>query len=185
MAGLGIENPIIIGNSIGGAAAILYASRHPVRGLVLCDSGGLVPVDALARAYCGLFERLFAAGARGARWFPAIYDLYYRLVLTEPAARRRREEIIAAGRELAPLLRQAWASFARPEADLRDTAAAIEAPIWIAWARADRIIPLSLVRPAVRRMKRARLSLFGGGHTPFLEQPSAFAAQFLNLARTW
>src|SRR5262249_5610698 len=36
--------PILIGNSIGGTASILYASRRPVRGLVLCDTGGLVEI---------------------------------------------------------------------------------------------------------------------------------------------
>lgn len=43
---LQIEKPILIGCSIGGAAAILYARDHPVAGLVLCDPGGLVQVDA-------------------------------------------------------------------------------------------------------------------------------------------
>src|SRR5690349_3114564 len=43
---LGVERPLIVGNSIGGAAAMLHASRRPVRGLVLCDTGGLVAVDA-------------------------------------------------------------------------------------------------------------------------------------------
>src|SRR5579872_3252708 len=41
LAALGVERPILIGNSIGGAVAIRYAAAHPVRGLVLCDSGGL------------------------------------------------------------------------------------------------------------------------------------------------
>src|SRR5713226_8492295 len=39
---LRIEDPIVVGNSIGGAAALIYARDHRVRALVLCDSGGLV-----------------------------------------------------------------------------------------------------------------------------------------------
>ena len=61
MAALDLPAPVIIGNSIGGAVAIRHAARHPVRGLVLCDSGGLVPVDRTVQRFCALFEAFFAA----------------------------------------------------------------------------------------------------------------------------
>jgi pimeloyl-ACP methyl ester carboxylesterase len=48
---LGIEDPVIIGCSIGGAAAIEYASRYPVRALVLANPGWLVP------AACSCWQR--------------------------------------------------------------------------------------------------------------------------------
>src|SRR5215468_10075683 len=40
---LGLERAVLIGNSIGGAAAIRYAATHPgrVRGLVIENAGGL------------------------------------------------------------------------------------------------------------------------------------------------
>ncbi len=41
---LAIDPPVMLGNSIGGAVAILHAARYSVRGLVLCDSGGLVEI---------------------------------------------------------------------------------------------------------------------------------------------
>src|SRR5258705_1899899 len=44
LAELHVSNPIIIGNSIGGATAIVYAGKHPVRALVLCDPGGIFEV---------------------------------------------------------------------------------------------------------------------------------------------
>ncbi|TJY59032.1 alpha/beta hydrolase [Sinimarinibacterium sp. CAU 1509] len=176
---LGIVSPIVIGNSIGGAAAIILASRRPVRALVLCDAGGLVAVSPLVRGFCAVFQRFFAAGERGARWFARAYAFYYRwIVLPAPAAAARRAQIIAAGYACAPLLRRAWASFARPQADLRDLAAALDVPVWCAWARSDRVIPLLLCRPAIRRMKHATLSRFSGGHSAFLEQPEAFLREF-------
>jgi 4,5:9,10-diseco-3-hydroxy-5,9,17-trioxoandrosta-1(10),2-diene-4-oate hydrolase len=175
---LGIDNPLLIGNSIGGAAAIAQAARRRARGLVLCDSGGLVAVDATVKAVCGLFERFFAAGESGAFWYPAAFALYYRLVLPRPEARDRRLRVVGQARDMAPVLRQAWASFSRPEADLREAAASLDIPIWAAWAKHDRVIPLSRVRPALDRLRNVRLSLFEGGHTPFLEEPDAFAAQF-------
>lgn len=182
LAALGVERPILIGNSIGGAVAIRHAAAHPVRGLVLCDSGGLVEVNAAARRFCGLVERFFAAGERGVAWFPAAYALYYRLVLPTPAAAAHRREIVSNGPRLAPQLRQAWASFARPGADVRDLAAGLDAPIWVAWARSDRVIPLSYCRPAIERLRQARLTVFPGGHSPFLEQPDAFAQRFRDFA---
>lgn len=179
---IGIERPLVIGNSIGGAAAITLASKRNLRGLVLCDSGGLVAVDAAVRAFCGVFEQFFAAGERGAAWYPAAFELYYKVVLPTPAARARRADIVRNARNMAPLLRQAWASFGRPEADLRDAAAGLDIPVWVAWARRDHVIPLNRVRPAINRLKHGQLSLFAGGHTPFLEEPDAFAAQFHRFA---
>lgn len=170
---LGISNPTLLGNSIGGGAAIHYARARPVRALILCNSAGLVRVDAITRAFCAVFARFFAAGARGARWFMPLFTFYYRRVVL-PREVAQRERIIASGREIAALLRDAWSSFAEPSADLRAHVATIRAPMWIAWARNDRVIPLWLCRPAIARIPNAKLSLFDAGHVAFLEQPAAF-----------
>ena len=50
MVALGLGRPVVLGNSIGGAAAILMAAAGaPMRGLVLCDPGGLTPLTPTAR----------------------------------------------------------------------------------------------------------------------------------------
>jgi pimeloyl-ACP methyl ester carboxylesterase len=175
---LGIERPIILGNSIGAAAAIIHASRTPVRALVLCDSGGLVAIDGAVRAFCGAFAGFFKAGVRGVRWFGPAFALYYRLVLPSPAAQAQRRRIVASAYELAPVLVQSWESFGRPEADIRELAAGLNVPVWFAWARGDRVIPFSRCLPAIRATKTATTTLFPGGHAPFLEQPQAFVAGF-------
>jgi 4,5:9,10-diseco-3-hydroxy-5,9,17-trioxoandrosta-1(10),2-diene-4-oate hydrolase len=64
-------------------------------------------------------------------------------------------------------------------ADIRDVAANLEVPIWVAWAAHDRVIPLRSCRPAIERLRRASLDTFDAGHTPFLEQPDAFARGFV------
>lgn len=177
---LGVRAPVLIGNSIGGAAALLCAAERPVAALVLCDPGGLVAVNLAVRIFCAAFSRFFAAGARRARWFPRAFAWYYRrLVLPSPAAAAQRERIIAAGCETAPILRDAWRSFARPDADLRGLARSLQVPVWFAWARHDRVVPLALCKPSIARMRDATLSLFDGGHSAFLEQPEAFAQAFL------
>ena len=151
----------------------------PVRGLVLCDAGGLVEVNRTVAAFCALFERFFAAGERGAWWYPRAFAAYYRLVLPRPEAAAQRRRIVARARALSSVLREAWASFGTPGADIRDLAANLDIPIWIAWARRDRVIPLRSCRPAIDRMRHATLDTFDAGHTPFLEQPAAFARGFV------
>lgn len=182
---LGIERPILIGNSIGGAAALIHAGRAGanVRAVVACDPGGLVEIDERARKAIALMVRFFAAGERGAGWFGLAFRVYYRfLVLPKRAAKVQRRRIIAAGYENARVLREAWESFATPEADLRTLAATLDMPVWFAWARSDRIVSLKQSRPAIDAMKNARVTQFSGGHSPFLERPKAFAKAFVKFA---
>ncbi len=176
---LGIVDPIIVGNSIGGAAAILHSARRPVRALVLCDTGGLVRVSAFVRMTCACFVAFFRAGERGTRWFAWAFAAYYRvLVLPQPAAADQRERIIRSGPAIARILREAWQSFGQADADLRAKAEALDVPAWFAWAKSDRVIPLLMCMPSIRRMKRAQLTKFRGGHSAFLEDPEAFNAGF-------
>ena len=178
---VGIDRPVLVGNSIGGAAAIRHAAAHPgrVRALVLEDPGGLVPIDRVVHAFTGGMARFFAAGARGARWFPRAFALYYRLVLPTPAAAAQRTRIVAAAREIAPVLRDAWRSFGRPEADLRGLVPRVTCPVLFAWAARDRLVQLGRSRPAIRSFPDARLEVFAAGHAAHLETPDAFEASLV------
>ena len=181
---LKVQSPIIIGNSIGGAAAIIYASQHPTRALVLCDSGGIFEVTPGVARLCRLFASFFSAGARGAWWYRSAFAFYYRIVLSSPAAAPQRRRIVTAAYEIAGVLRDAWLAFATPEADIRATAASLDMPIWIAWAKGDRVIPLRYALPAIAQMKHARLTRFRGGHAAFLERPKHFTREFLKFAES-
>jgi 4,5:9,10-diseco-3-hydroxy-5,9,17-trioxoandrosta-1(10),2-diene-4-oate hydrolase len=185
---LEIRDPILVGNSIGGAAAVHAATRRaadgsPVRAVVLCDSGGLVAVNDTARRFCGVFARFFAAGERGAGWFGPVFAAYYRLlVLPQAAARDQRRRIIASAYETAPVARQAWESFGQPDADIRGLLRGLGVPIWAAWGADDRVVPLGLCREALEAAPGASISTFAAGHAAFLEQPEAFAQAFLAFA---
>jgi pimeloyl-ACP methyl ester carboxylesterase len=183
---LALPRVVLVGNSIGGAAALRYAAARPdrVAGLVLENPGGLDPSDALARAAIGASVRFFAAGARGARWFPAAYALYYRLVLPSPAAAAQRARIVAAGPAMAPVLRDAWRGFGAPDADLRGLADLVRCPLLFAWAARDRIVRLRRCRPAIARFPTARLETFPAGHAPHLETPDACAAAIARFVAT-
>jgi 4,5:9,10-diseco-3-hydroxy-5,9,17-trioxoandrosta-1(10),2-diene-4-oate hydrolase len=144
---------------------------------VLADSAGLDRVDATVRLATAAMARFFAAGARGARWYPRAFALYYRMLLTEPPALEQRARIVAAGVEMAPCLAAAWRSFGEPAADLRDLASGLGCPVLVAWAKRDRILQLRRSLPAIRQIPNARLATFAGGHAPFLECPDEFAAE--------
>jgi len=175
---LGLDQVVLVGNSIGGAAAIRYAAAHPqrVRALVIMNPGGLDRGGRLARFAVRLMAAFFAAGARGRRWFARAFAVYYRMVLRKPRAAATRDRIIADGYRIAPLLHQAWLGFADADADLRPLAPRVTAPTLFAWARHDRFIPYGRSRAAVGRFPRAKVQLFDAGHAPQLETPDELTA---------
>lgn len=178
---LALERPIVIGNSIGGAAALIAAARQPDRfgGLVLCNPGGLVPIDPFARVALRRMAAFFDAGARGAFWFPAVFAAYYRsLVLTGAEAGAQRERIIAAATELAPLLADAWRGFEVADADIRALVPDVRIPVWLAWCRGDQFVSWGRSRAAALRFPDCQLSLFAGSHCAFLENPHQFTLEF-------
>lgn len=175
---LGVTRPIIVGNSIGGAAAIIHASREEVAGLVLCDPGGLFEPDATVQRIVRVFISFFKAGARGAWWYRPLFALYYRQVLPSPAAAPQRRRMVALAHEIAPILVQSWTSFSQQDADIRELAAGLTAPVWFAWAKDDKVAQFSRSEPTIRAIKTATVTLFPGGHAPFLEQPRAFVEGF-------
>ncbi|MGN6497665.1 MAG: alpha/beta fold hydrolase [Tsuneonella sp.] len=181
---LGIDRALVLGNSIGGAAAIRLGAEHParVRGLVLVDSGGLVPLNPVTRFAIRRQAARLARGAAGDPTFPAWYDRYYARLLREPAADWRRREIVAEGVRMAPLLAHAWESFAAPEADIRRLVPQLTVPVLYAWGRRDPAIPWWLVRSAARSARECSVALFGCGHCAFLERPEEFDAALLAYA---
>ncbi len=181
---MGLERYTLLGNSIGGAAAIIHAAGRPeqLRGLVLCNPGGLQPVNVIARLYCRALARQFARGERSDPRFGPWFARYYRRILRTPAAHWRRDEIVAEGYACAGVLRQAWDSFAEPAADIRDLPAQIACPVLYAWAKGDQAVSWSRSAKAARRAPNAEVILFDGGHAAFLEQPEAFVMAFERFA---
>jgi pimeloyl-ACP methyl ester carboxylesterase len=167
---------VLIGNSIGGTVAIRHAAVHPadVRALVLANPGRLDRTDVLTPIFTRLMARFFTAGARGARWYPRAFAAYYRLVLPAPAAAAHRARIVAAARDVAPVLAQAWRSFGMAEAEVGSLAARVTCPVLFTWARRDWINQLSRARAAIARFPNARLETFEAGHCAFLESPVEF-----------
>jgi 4,5:9,10-diseco-3-hydroxy-5,9,17-trioxoandrosta-1(10),2-diene-4-oate hydrolase len=167
----------LLGNSIGGAVAVRYASVHPdrVKALVLCDSGGLgPPPDEKSRAYINTFVKLFATGVQGDPSFGPAFADYYKTVLIAEPAHAERDRIVLSAYEIAPVLEQAWQSFALSEESLWDKLPQVECPVLVAWAKSDSVISLKSNEPAFARFPNHRLEIFTGGHAAFLEDPDRF-----------
>lgn len=174
---LGIERVVLVGNSIGGGAALRYTAAHlqHVRGLVLCNPQGLDRLGGLAPMICRSMARFFSAGVRGKNWFGKAFELYYGSVLPSPEAAAQRARIVAAGYDSAPVLAQAWSSFALAHADARMLTPQIRCPVQFCWAMRDRFVSFQRNRAALTRFANARVEKFErSGHSPFLEQPAHF-----------
>lgn len=178
VADLGLTRFVILGNSIGGAAAMSFAAAHPeqVRALVLANPGGLDPGGFIPRLYMEWLVRHFEAGARGDDDFEPWFRDYYDDLLVTPEAAERKRQIVAAGYETAPVLVEAWESFRRPEANLTPLIPRLTMPVLFTWAQRDGLIRWSRNRDAVGRFPNARVEHFDAGHAAFLETPAAFNA---------
>ncbi len=177
---LKLETVFLLGNSIGGAAAISYAVSHPtrVRGLILCNPGGLQRVSFIARVICRRMAALFGSGARGDKDFPRKHRRYHeRQVLPAPTAAARREEIIEAGPRNARALREAWESFSKPEAYIGHLMPQIACPVFFSWAKGDQLVAWSRSKRAALSAPKHQVQFFEGGHAAFfLEAPEKFDA---------
>lgn len=175
---LKIDRAVLIGNSIGGSAAMAYAAQFPgrVAGLVLADPGGLIPMNALGYRICGLMAALGRAGQRDAFYFMPVFSMLYRQSLRTPAARQQRNRIVDAAGECAAVWEQAWLGFRTPDADQTSVGAQIKCPVLFTWAARDPIVSFARSKDAIGRFPNHSVSLFDGGHCPFLEEPEKFLA---------
>jgi pimeloyl-ACP methyl ester carboxylesterase len=87
---------------------------------------------------------------------------------------RKTLRIVRSAYEIAPVLEQAWKSFARPEESLWEVLPGIRCPLLLAWARNDAVISLTSAKPAFARFPNHHLEVFAGGHAAFLEDPERF-----------
>jgi len=186
------EGPaIVVGNSMGGAISIGVAARHPelVPALVLVDPalprrgrGSLRPVVAMPSAFGA-----FLWATRGRRPTPALLgDAIMHMVFHDPdsldAATLDRLALLVAERGAYDERRRAFldatrsllAHTANPTGlwrDMRD----IEAPVLVIQGQEDRLVPVSIIREAVRRRATWHLEVFEDcGHVPQLECPEKF-----------
>lgn len=166
---------VLLGNSVGGFAAVRTAAARPdlVRALVLVDPGGFTarwPGSVLACRVIG-----------SARVAPTMMRVLPRLYLRHRNATvdTIRSNATAMSRDPARVAAFAsiWRSFAEPAHDARDAAARVTAPTMLVWGRRDPVLPWwTDGRRARRAFPNAAIAPLPCGHQAFAELPDAFLA---------
>lgn len=161
----------LMGNSVGGGVALLYASRHPaqVRSVVFANPAGLDSGGMLGSIFTWWMARRFDRAASDPAAFQAWFSGYYNDVLPMPQAASQRARIVASGLEVAPLLALVWRGFSRPENELRSRMSSLRTPLLINWAQRDDVVRWSRNRAAISVIPNHRVEFLDAGHTPMLE----------------
>jgi pimeloyl-ACP methyl ester carboxylesterase len=179
---LGIDCPVVIGNSMGGFVGAELALSYPTRvaKLVLISAAGL-STEYLHREPLLSLARLWAAGITRADALtdPVVRRTRLRRLFLQTVARYPErlsvpltyELVQGAGKEgFVPSLQ------ALMEYSFRDRLAQMEMPVLIVWGRNDMIVPVRDAEAFERLIgPNARAVIFEDtGHVPMLERPSRF-----------
>lgn len=169
---LGIQRFHLVGHSMGGAIAGVYATRHPdrVQTLSLIDSAG---VRFQPNAFTDLLERgenPFATESL------AKFDAFLAMTFEHPpfAPTRLRAAYARRMAGRAELWNRIVAEVKSPRSRylLEPRLKKITAPTLVIWCRRDQLIDVSAVEVFRRELPAAEIEILDGcGHMPMMEQP--------------
>ena len=174
----GIGRAVIVGNSLGGAEAMLVAVERPdlVEALVLvapATPNGPIPWPARVLRVPYLGEAVLAMAARPFVGIGLRYKMYARASRVTDAA------IDDAWRPLGvPGTRRAALQAIRVDPSaFRGVESGVRAPTLVLWGDRDRMLPSAEGERLASRIPNARLVILpDAGHLPQRERPDAFAA---------
>ncbi len=163
---VGITEPVLFGHSHGGRVSLLYASRNPVRKMVLVDAAGVKPHRPLkyyAKIYSFKVMRRFAPVFLGRRKADEIIE------------KRRNSTGSADYKAASPVMRATLSKVVNE--DMRRIMPQIKAPTLLVWGSNDTATPMRDANIMEKLIKDSGLVVFdGAGHYSFLERPAQFAA---------
>lgn len=174
---------LLVGNSVGGFAALRTAARRPdlVRGLVLIDTGGFTPRWPGTLVAC----RAIASSRVAPRAMRVLPRLYLRRSTPAVAAVRSRAVEASRSADQVRTFSAIWRSFTERDHDARGDAAAVTVPTLLAWGTRDPVLPWWVDgRRARRALAQADVATFSCGHQPHVEVPDDFVAAFDRFAAT-
>jgi pimeloyl-ACP methyl ester carboxylesterase len=166
----------MLGNSVGGFAAIQTAANHPelVRALILVAPGGFTPSWFGTRLAC----RIIASRPIAARAMRFLPRLYLRRPTDAVRAIRERAAVASADLDSVVTFASIWRSFTSPDHRSREAASRVTAPVLLTWGRHDPILPWHVDgRRARRAFPGTTIATFRCGHQPFAEMPDEFLAE--------
>jgi pimeloyl-ACP methyl ester carboxylesterase len=175
--GLKINQFYLIGHSMGGGLAAMYAAECPrkIQSLILCDSAVIRKERLDWRQSCAkrmalakkLLIRLpFAGGI-----VPLAQKLVYRLAGVQDY------------HQASPIMKETFASIIKE--DLQKYAAAVKIPTLIVWGERDKSTPIEDAYTLQHLINGSRLSVVeGSGHNPHRQFPEQLAEIILNFIKS-
>lgn len=178
----GIARVVLVGNSMGGLVAKVFADMRPDRtaGLVLVDSAGVGPLYGTAvRFALAAAQATFAERAWNRRFMARLlpFVIHQRHDALVQLLRLWSKSVVGGTHD--PRLRRTLTRATRHIMLTRtlQRARSIRVPVAIAWGQHDQLVPVSQARALARAIPGARLRVFEhSGHVPMLEEPDAFNA---------
>lgn len=163
---LGLDRVVVIGQSLGGAIALVFAGRYPsrVNRAVSVDSGPWMPAFMLLMVTPGIGETILA---RSEYWperpdQPALYGERLRAVFRIRGTRRN-------------LLRAIRGEFLRDGLTYIRTASRVRCPTLLVHGAADDIIPIKAAASLRRLVQDSEMVILeGAGHFSMQDAPQRF-----------
>ncbi len=166
------EGSTLMGNSIGGFAALKLSLDHPhlVKGLILIDTGGMNELDFFSKSFIKL---------KSSPWFTSlVWNLFPRFYIKienthtiQILNRVKKSKFAPQAIETNALL---WKSFLDEKYNLRDSVSHIQKPTLILWGKDDPVIYPKFGKDLNERISNSELVLLETGHIPFAEDPERF-----------
>jgi pimeloyl-ACP methyl ester carboxylesterase len=161
----GLKNPILVGNSLGGHVAILYAHRHPhhVRALVLTGSSGLYEKSTFGsfpkrHSYTYIREHVANTFYDPATATDELVDAVFAIV----GDNRKCLRIIRTSRRT-------------QNSYVTDLLPHLKLPVLLIWGEEDNVTPPHVAEDFHRMLPDARLVYLSHcGHAPMMERPVEF-----------
>jgi pimeloyl-ACP methyl ester carboxylesterase len=168
----GPQDPaIIVGNSLGAWAALLYARQHPERvaRLVLVNGGALTG------------ERPDLSLAPKTRKEAAALMTQVRDPKSEPIAGFVLDDVVREA-QIGPLARLALTAAGMNQYVLDGKLHEVNVPVDLIWGESDRLFSLGYARRMMAELPASRLTTIPGcGHVPQQECPSRFGSALLDV----
>lgn len=183
LSGCGIENPVLVGTSLGGAVMATRAARHPdrVRALVLVGSMGLAPTALELRETIRRAVRDTSRDAIRAKLKMVFFD--GSLVTEELVEEEHLVNSSPGADESFAALGDYVVERSEDDAVGDKLRSAGVRPVLV-WGAEDRTIPLAIGEEAHRQLPGSRLVVIdGAAHAPYYEKPGPFAAVLLDVLR--
>jgi pimeloyl-ACP methyl ester carboxylesterase len=170
----GLSAPVLVGHSIAGGLASIYAAHHPTRGVVNVDAAP--EVASIARLLQPLAEQIRGAG------FPAVWSMMEQSWRTDLLTRGTRSLIERNSKPRQDLVVSYWDELLTTDPDLLQESV-LDAMRQVKAARVPYVLvagaepPAGLVEHLNAVVPQASVEVWPGtGHFPHLAHPQRFAA---------